>query len=323
MGLIQHCMGMAVIHRTHAFVLLLLVSYIAMADARTLNIGGQTIALLESCDSDHKLKVQYGDSVLCAPATTNTLTNAIHVQHNGTIYAICNGACGGDSGEYVMPETPPEPIVLPSTCEGPQPNEKAYLLSDGSQYFDTQVPVNSRDNIEVTAQVVNGAYARLFGNKGTSCQFDMTLNNNGNLVLFMGTGYATSPYPVSDSRAKIVYKTETSQTKKTHVTKYFYADNDRLNNSSKKVNDCTDANHTMLVLDNDLSSIDQTNSGGIKLYRIRMWDESNKLIHDFRPVAKGTDLCGVTPPTNAMWDFVTKKLYYPAGTGQMGYGVDP
>lgn len=45
--------------------------------------------------------------------------------------------------------------------------------------------------------------------------------------------------------------------------------------------------------------------------------------YDFQPVAKGTNICGVTPPTNAMWDFVTKKLYYPAGTGEMGYGVDP
>lgn len=38
--------------------------------------------------------------------------------------------------------------------------------------------------------------------------------------------------------------------------------------------------------------------------------------------AADANICGVTPPTNAMWDFVTKKLYYPAGTGEMGYGVD-
>lgn len=314
-------MGMAVIHKIKVSLLLLLLPLIAMADTHTLNIGDTTIALSETCDSEHKLNVSYNGITYCAPATTETLTNTLHVLHNGTTYSICNGPCG--SGEYVMPETPPEPIVLPETCEWNQTNENAYLLSNGEQYFDTQVPVNSRDNIEVTAQVINGAYARLFGNKGTSCQFDMTLNNSGDLVLFMGTGYATSPYPLSDSRAKIVYKTETSQTKKTHVTKYFYADDDQLNNSSKKVNDCTDENHTMLVLDNDLSSIDQTNSGGIKLYRIRMWDESDNLIHDFQPVAKGTNICGVTPPTNAMWDFVTKKLYYPAGTGEMGYGVDP
>lgn len=293
-----------------------------MAAGYDLHIGDVTVALQNSCSTEHKLNVKIGDQVLCAPMTADTVAEkSLRVKLNDTVYTVCNGTCGG--GGYVMPETPPEPIVLPETCEWKQTNDKAYLLSDGNQYFDTKVPVNSRNNIEVTAQVINGAYARLFGNKGTSCQFDMTLNNNGNVVVFMGTGYATSPYPLSNSRAKIVYKTETASTSKTYVTKYFYADDDKLSNSSKKVNDCTDADHTMLVLDNDLSSIDQTQSGGIKLYRIKVLDPSKKLIHDFQPVAKGTDICGVTPPTNAMWDFVTKKLYYPAGTGQMGYGVDP
>lgn len=302
--------------------LFILTLYCGIADGRVLHIGDTEIQLKTECQTEHKLKVKIGEEIFCAPLSTEFTTNSLHVRLDGVTYTVVNDTSSG-GGEWSMPETPAEPIVLPETCEWTQTNEKAYLLSDGNQYFDTKVPVNSRDNIEVTAQVVNGAYARLFGNKGTSCQFDMTLNKNGDLVLFMGTGYATSPYPISDSRAKIVYKTETAAKKTTYVTKYFYADNDRLNDSSKKVNDCTDANHTMLVLDNDLSTIDQTDSGGIKLYRIRMWDSSNKLIHDFQPVAKGTNICGVIPPTNAMWDFVTKKLYYPAGTGEMGYGVDP
>ena len=314
-------MGMAVIHKIKVSLLLLLLPLIAMADTHTLNIGGTTIALSETCDSEHKLNVLHDGTVYCAPATTDTLTDTLHVLHNGTTYSICNGSCGG-GGEWPMPATPPEPIVLPSTCKW-QATPNSYLLSDGNQYFDTKVPVNSRDNIEVTVQVINGAYARLFGNKGTSCNFDMTLNKNGDVVLFMGNGTPTSAYPVSNSSAKIVYKTETASTKTTYVTKYFYADNDKLNDSSKKVTDCTDANHTMLVLDNDLTGIDQTDSGGIKLYRIIMKDSSKNLIHDFQPVPKGKDICGVTPPTNAMWDSVTKKLYYPAGTGQMGYGVDP
>lgn len=304
-----------------AVLTVILATYACMARGYDLHVGDVTIALQNSCSTDHKLNVKIGDQVLCAPMTADTVTEkSLRVNLNGTVYTVCNnGTCGG---EWVMQETPDDPIVIPN-CTWEQTNDKAYLLSDGNQYFDTMVPVNSRNNIEVTAQVVNGAYARLFGNKGTSCQFDMTLNSNGDLVLFMGTGYATVPYPISDSSAKIVYKTETASTKTTYVTKYFYADNDKLNDSSKKVNDCTDADHTMLVLDNDLSSIDQTNSGGIKLYRIRMLDSSKKLIHDFQPVAKGTPICGVTPPTNAMWDFVTKKLYYPAGTGEMGYGEDP
>ncbi len=305
----------------HLFLPLLLLPCYALADGRVLHFSNYSLNLQNSCTTDHKLNVQIGNELYCAPLTTDWSDNSLHVSFGGTTYTVCNGECGG--GEWVIHEEPEEPIVINDPdCEWTQTNSNAYLLSDGNQYFDTMVPVNSRNNIEVTAQVINGAYARLFGNKGTSCQFDMTLNNSGDLVAFMGTGYATSPYPISDSSAKIVYKTETYQTKKTYVTKNFYADNDKLNNSSKKVNDCTDANHTMLVLDNDLSSIDQTNSGGIKLYRIRMWDESDNLIHDYQPVAKGTNICGTIAATNAMWDFVDKKLYYPAGTGSMGYGVD-
>ena len=315
-------MGMAVIHKIKVSLLLLLLPLIAMADTHTLNIGGATIALSETCDSEHKLNVLYDGTVYCAPATTDTLTDTLHVIHNGTIYSICNGSCGGGGGEYVMPETPPEPIVLPETCEWTQTNENAYLLSDGRQYFDTKVPVNSRNNIEVTVQVVNGAYARLFGTQGSSCNFDMTLNNVGSLSIFMGNGSANA-YTFNTPSAKNVYKTTTNKTSTNSVTKIFYANDTRLNRTTKTVYDCTDANHTMLVLDNDLTTIDQTKSGGIKLYRIIMKDSSNNLIHDFQPVAKGTNICGVTPPTNAMWDFVTKKLYYPAGTGEMGYGVDP
>lgn len=304
---------------------LILTTYIGMAAGYDLHIGDVTIALQNSCDAEHKLNVKVGDDILCAAMTSDTVNEkSLRVNIAGTVWTVCNnGTCDSGSGEYVMPETPPEPIVLPETCEWTQTNENAYLLSDGNQYFDTKVPVNSRDNIEVTVQVINGAYARLFGNKVTSCHFDMTLNKDGDLVAFMGNGTATSPYPVSNSSAKIVYKTTTNKTYTNRVNKIFYANGTRLNSSTKTVYDCTDANYTMLVLDNDLTTIDQTKSGGIKLYRIRMWDSSNKLIHDFQPVAKGTNICGVTPPTNAMWDFVTKKLYYPAGTGEMGYGVDP
>lgn len=302
----------------------ILATYARMAGGYDLHIGDVTVALQNSCSTEHKLNVKIGDQVLCAPMTANTVAEkSLRVKLNDTVYTVCNGTCGGGGGgEYVMPETPPEPIVLPETCEWTQTNPNAYLLSDGNQYFDTMVPVNSRNNIEVTAQVINGAYARLFGTKGTSCNFDMTLNNTGRLAIFMGDGSSNS-YTFDGPGAKNVYKTETVATKTTYVTKFFYANDTKLNKTSKNVYDCTDANHTMLVLDNDLTSIDQTQSGGIKLYRIRMWDPSKKLIHDFQPVAKGTNICGVTPPTNAMWDFVTKKLYYPAGTGEMGYGVDP
>jgi len=303
-----------------AFLLLFLMQWATVVYGRVLYFGNKSINLLQSCTSTHKLNVQYGNEYWCAPLTTTWASDSLHVEFGGATYTVCDGECPDDSG-YVMPETPPEPIVLPETCEWTQTNENAYLLSDGRQYFDTQVPVNSRNNIEVTAQVINGAYARLFGTKGSSCNFDMTLNNVGGLVIFMGDGSANS-YTFSTPNAKNVYKTATNKSYNSYVTKIFYANDTRLNRITKNVYDCTDANHTMLVLDNDLTSIDQEKSGGIKLYRIIMKDSSNNLIHDFQPVAKGTDICGVTPPTNAMWDFVKKKLYYPAGTGEMGYGVD-
>jgi len=47
---------------------------VAMADTHTLNIGGTTIALSETCDSEHKLNVLYNGTTYCAPATTETLT---------------------------------------------------------------------------------------------------------------------------------------------------------------------------------------------------------------------------------------------------------
>ncbi len=298
---------------------IILAIYTCVAHGYILHIGNTTLTPQTTCDTEHKLWFRIGDEKMCIPMTTEYVTNTIHVRHNGVVYSGCDGTCG--SSEYVMPETPPAPIVMPTTCEWTQTNPNAYLLSDGHQYFDTKVPVNSRNNIEVTVQVINGAYARLFGTKGTSCNFDMTLNNSGNLAIFMGDG-TSNAYALDDPTAKNVYKTSTNKTYSNRVTKIFYANDTRLNKSTKAVYDCDDENHTMLVLDNDLTSIDDTKSGGIKLYRIRVWNSSNKLLHDYQPVAKGTNICGTVVPTNAMWDFVDKKLYYPAGTGQMGYGVD-
>ena len=88
------------------------------------------------------------------------------------------------------------------------------------------------------------------------------------------------------------------------------------------MNSCT-GSETMMVLNNDYVTITQGQNGGIKLYNIKVWNTSGTLLHEYQPVAQGTNICGYTALTNAMWDTVTKKLYYPAGTGQMGYGVDP
>ena len=294
---------------------------VAMGVDRVLNVGGTAIALSETCDSEHKLNVLYNGTTYCAPATTETLTNTLHVLHNGTTYSICNGSCG--SGGYVMPETPPEPIVLPETCEWTQTNENAYLLSDGRQYFDTKVPVDSSVNIDVTAQVVSGTNARIFGVVDSTCYYDLVLDKQRRAHMRFGTSSSavTKNLTEAQSKQKIRYYTETDGDYKN-----FRLSGSGVSGYLRKKNAACTSQSTLKVLTNKLFAdtlVDPTQSGGIKLYRIIMKDSSNKLIHDFQPVAKGTNICGVTPPTNAMWDFVTKKLYYPAGTGQMGYGVDP
>lgn len=292
---------------------------VAMGVERVLNVGGTAIALSETCDSEHKLNVLYNGTTYCAPATTETLTNTLHVLHNGTTYSICNGSCG--SGGYVMPETPPEPIELPETCEWTQTNENAYLLSDGNQYYDTGAALNPENNVEVTLQVVNGQSARIFGSMGASCTYDMTIRNDGVFAMRMGSGAVTKKLELDDDVrvAKNVIRTETSN--KTRNYKNIYV-NDTKVISSSTASRCT-STYPFLILKNNFISVTDDASGGIKLYRIRLWDEDDNLIHDYRPVAAGTNICGHVAQTNAMWDFVTKELYYPAGTGQMGYGVDP
>ena len=64
------------------------------------------------------------------------------------------------------------------------------------------------------------------------------------------------------------------------------------------------------------------NSGGMKVYSVKLWNSSGSLIHEYQPVAKGTNICGYTTPQNGMWDTVTKKFYLAGGSGVMGYGVD-
>lgn len=303
--------------------IVILATYARMAGGYDLHIGDVTVALQNSCSTEHKLNVKIGDQVLCAPMTADTVAEkSLRVKLNDTVYTVCNGTCGGGGGgEYVMPETPPEPIVLPETCEWTQTNPNAYLLSDGNQYFDTGAALNPENNVEVTLQVINGQSAKIFGSMGSSCTYDMTIRNDGVFAIRMGSGAVTKKLELDEAVrvAKNVIKTETSNKTKNYKNIYV---NDTKVISSSTASRCT-STYDFLILKNNFISVDNSANGGIKLYRIRLWDADNNLIHDYQPVAAGTNICGVTPPTNAMWDFVTKELYYPAGTGEMGYGVDP
>lgn len=301
----------------HLFLPLVLLPCYALADGRVLHFSNYSLNLQNSCTTDHKLNVQIGNELYCAPLTTDWSDNSLHVSFGGTTYTVCNGECGG--GEWVMPEEPEEPIVIDPSCEWTQTNSNAYLLSDGNQYFDTGVTLNSRNNIEVIVQVNNGKGARLFGTLGTgNCHFDMSINNAGNLAVEIGNTGKSYTLTSEERTGKNTYKSENVGTNK----KKYYINNRDLTNGGRQANACT-SNNTMLVLNNNYpSSVNWALSGGVKLYRIRMWNSSGTLIHDFQPVAQGTNICGTVAATNAMWDFVTKKLYYPGGTGTMGYGVD-
>ena len=306
-----------------AFLLLFLMQWATVVYGRVLYFGNKSINLLQSCTSTHKLNVQYGNEYWCAPLTTTWASDSLHVEFGGTTYTVCDGECPDDSG-YVMPETPAEPVELPESCEWTQTNANAYLLSDGNQYFDTGVTVDTSVNIDLTVQVVNGYHARIFGTKGSTCYFDFTLNKNRGGSFRIGTYNSAGSFSFSEaqSKRKIRYYTSDSGTRKrvdangTNISKYLF----RTNSPT-----CTDSSKTILVFDNDLinsANLDPSLSGGMKLYYIKLYDSSGNLIHDYQPVAAGTDICGYTAPTNAMWDFVDKKLYLPAGTGEMGYGVD-
>ena len=303
---------------------LILAPWTTMAMGRTLNIGNTVITLQNQCTTDHKLNVQIGNELLCAPLTTEWADNSVHVAWGGVTYTVCNGECSSGGDEWVMPEEPEEPIELPSNCEWTQSNSNAYLLSDGNQYFDTGVTVDSSVNIDLSVQVINGYHARIFGTKGSTCYFDFTLNKNRGGSFRIGTLNSAGSFSFTEaqSKQKIRYYTSDSGTNKrvdaksTGISKFI----NRQNSPT-----CADSTKTIRVFDNDLINSNNLNpalSGGMKLYYIKMYDSSGNLIHDFQPVAQGTNICGVTAATNAMWDFVSKKLYYPGGTGQMGYGVD-
>ena len=318
-----------------AFFAVLILTCVCTAGAHTINIGGQTITLQDTCSSDHKLNVFDGTNTYCAEATTDTLSGTLHVMHNGTIYSICDGACGG-GGE--VPPVPPAPEVLSSSCSWTQSNANAYLLSDGRQYFDTTLGIDTNVQAEITLDVVNGKSAVVIGTSGSTCLYDFFLNDRGRHSFKIGknSGTLSGNSSAANPSGKYVYSIElrsgSSYTKDVYMSRVNGTRTRIASISLSSSTACTDSNHTLLVLGGDVASgLNQTLNGGIKLYGIKLKNKSGTLQHDFQPVAAGTRFVGCGPngtdyvaPTNGMWDAVTKKFYQAGGTGgQMGYGVDP
>lgn len=292
-----------------------------MAGGYVLHIGGATVNLQSTCTSEHKLNVKYGNETLCANATTDSLPDTLHVLYNGTIYSICDGECGGGGQEYIMPTTPPDPVQLDSSCTWTQNNLNAYLESDGNQYFDTRATVANDQEVEITAKIVNGTSAQLYGTSGAKCFYDVTVDDYGEIFFRIGTstyGAFWNPGSMSNKHVWTIKNYNPSAKKK-----YIYLDTVDSNGRLGQMNSYTcSADDTILIFKNDWKTVNLNNNGGIRLYSIKVWNKDGTLIHQYQPVQSGTSFCNYTAPTNALWDTVTKRVLLPGGTGQTSFGTD-
>ena len=305
----------------------LLITYIlsclcfcANAYARYLHFGNNNIELFENCTTEHKLNVSFGNELWCAPLTTTWADNSLHVTFNGTTYTTCGTSCNGTTPEDEVPEIPPEPVVIEDeNCEWSQTNSNAYLLSDGNQYFDTKVGVNSLVNIDVTAEIVNGVSAPLVGTVGTGCWYEIYIDDAGVMQYRIGTSqYGKS---IDDVTMTGKHEWRTVNSNGAGTKKDLYQDETKVSyiNSYR----CNSDSNTILVFKTGIApNLNVAQNGGMKLYKIKVTDTKSKLLHEYQPVAKGTNICGYITPQNGMWDKVTKKFYLAGGSGVMRYGVD-
>ena len=152
----------------------------------------------------------------------------------------------------------------------------------------------------------------------------MTLDHKRRMQFRFGSTNASSSTTLNEANSKKLLRFKTENQNSTKKGVKYYIDGTYKNTVTRTFGSCSTSD-TIKIFKNNLISeglFNQTDSGGMKLYYIKLYDSSGNLIHDFEPVPTGTNVCGHTARTNCMWDTVDKKLYYPAGTGQMGYGVD-
>lgn len=312
------------LHKKHMLVVLLFVLHplVAMGVEHVLNVGGTTIALSETCDSEHKLNVLYDGTTYCAPATTDTLTNTLHVLYNGIVYSICNGACGGDIPKYVMQATPPAPVSVSESCTWKPSDTNAYIATNGGQYFDTGILVSYDKQISITAQITNGASARLYGTIGSSCRYDLTVDAYGELQFRIGTSKYGTSVDGSDMESKNTWITKNHNSGPTKKNIFQNTESKKLKQMSSYK--CS-TNNKIFILNNDWSSVSNTNVG-VKLYSFKIWDgdANNTLLLDVYPVKRGTNICGYIVPVDCLYDVVKKQVLLPGGSDSTlyGYGTD-
>lgn len=289
---------------------------VAMGIDHVLNVGGTTLALSDICDSEHKLNVLYNGTTYCAPATTDTLTDTLHVLYNGITYSICNGPCGGDIPEYVMPATPPAPVSVSESCTWVPSDTNAYIATNGAQYFDTGTPVSNDKEISITAQITNGASVRLYGTIGSSCRYDLTVDVYGELQFRIGTSnYGTSVDGSNmESKNTWITRNHNSGPKKKNI--YQNTENKKLTQMSSY--ECS-TNNNIFILNNDWASVSNTNTG-VKLYSFKIWNVNDTLLRDVYPVKRGTNICGYIVPIDCLYDVVNKQVLLPGGSDSSSYG---
>lgn len=275
-----------------AFLLLFLMQWATVVYGRFLYFGNKSINLLQSCTSTHKLNVQYGNEYWCAPLTTTWASDSLHVEFGGTTYTVCDGEC--PSGQYIMPATPPAPEQLSTSCTWTQTDTNAYLISDGNQYFDTGFGPDNTNEVEITAKIVNGENARLYGTSGSTCFYDVTVDSYGDIYFRIGTStYGTyfrgSSLSMTDKHAWIIKNHKSGPTKK--LIYHDVVSNNRKLGQMNSYN-CNTTNNTIKILKNDWKTV-SSNSGDIWLYSIKVWDKNGNLLHEYQPVAQGTNICGL------------------------------
>ena len=300
-----------------AFCAVLILTCVCTAGAHTINIGGQTINLQDTCSSGHKLNILYNGTTYCAPATTDTLTDTLHVSYNGTTYSICNGTCGGDIPEYVMPATPPAPFQVSESCTWAPSDTNAYIATNGRQYFDSGVTVSNDKEISITAQITNGASARLYGTIGSACWYDLTVDAYGELYFRIGTSKYGASFDGSDMESKHTWIARNHDSGSTKKTVYQDTESKKLGQMSSY--NCSTNNNNIFILNNDWKTISGSNIG-IKLYSFKIWDAHDALLRDVYPVKRGTNICGYIVPVDCLYDVVKKQVLLPGGSDSTSYG---
>ena len=278
-----------------------------MADGPVLYIGGATINLLTTCNAEHKLHVYDGTNVYCASATTDNLSNALHVSYNGTVYSICNGECDSE-----------EPVISPDhtieNCRLTDADADTYISANGTQFINTGVVGSNKVEIQATANVtdiMSSVNTYVWSLDSTEYRYTLWYDvaKNGKDTLYLSRAHTTAS---ASSTKNLPIGNKTTYRMATNGMLY-------LNNVSKI------QHQQSATLTADGNILIFGNSGGttspVKMYRVKLYNNGT-LVRDFVPVPANMKICDYTTPSAGMFDIVNQQFYGNSGTGTFTYGID-